>query len=104
MVADNRKSATARGWNGKMAMFGRFLLFSASMLSQSLVNPVKGRKLRKPTKRWKARLRLLYTSTRPQQSDSTTPDANGRKAAESCEAQTPSNLPARREAVSVFFQ
>ena len=37
-------------------------------------------------------------------SDSATQKLNGRKAAESCEAQTPSNLPARREAVSVFFQ
>ena len=29
-VAGKRRSATARGWKVKMAMFGRFLLFSAS--------------------------------------------------------------------------
>ena len=57
--ADNRKSATARCWKGKMAMFGRFLLFSASMFSQIFANLVKGRKLRKPTKRWKAELGSL---------------------------------------------
>ena len=92
-----------------MANFGRFLLFSASMFSQRIANLVKGRKLRKPTKRWKAELGSLelrikndHDSNAPR-SDSTAHNANGRKAAETCEAQTPSNLPARREAVSVFF-
>ena len=58
-VACKRRSATARGWKVKKAMFGRFLLFSASMFSQSLANFVKGRKLQKPTKRWKAELGKL---------------------------------------------
>ena len=46
-----------------MAMFGRFLLFSASMFSQRIANLVKGRKLRKPTKGWKAERWRLYTVT-----------------------------------------
>ena len=57
-VARNRKSAPARGWNGKMALLGRFLLVSAASERHLTSIPNHCRNLRKSTKRWKADMRV----------------------------------------------
>ena len=115
-VAGKRRSATAEDGNGKNGQLLAFLRFPPETHS-SVGRFLQRRESRKTPKRCETefgelkmlRLRplcplrsLRFPKVDSLQSDSSTQSLYGLKDAESCEAQTPSNLPARREAASVF--
>ena len=54
IAASNRKSATAEGWNGKMANLLRFAPFRGVLKCTQGELKANAAKPRKPQKRWKA--------------------------------------------------